>query len=92
MGLVIIKLIGKNSRYKRFIQCWKPISLLNVDLKIISKVLSEKLKKVLPSLISLQQTADVKNRYICKSGRLISDIIKIANITKTEGFLITIRH
>ena len=56
------------------------------------EVLSEKLKKVLPSLISLQQTADVKNRYICKSGRLISDIIKIANITKTEGFLITIRH
>ena len=92
MGLIIIKLIGKNNRYKRFIQYWKSISLLNVDLKIISKVLSEKLKKVLPSLISLQQTADVKNRYICKSGRLISDIIKIANITKTEGFLITIRH
>ena len=36
----IIKLIEKNDRYKRFIQIWRPISLLNVDLKIISKALS----------------------------------------------------
>ena len=41
-------------------QNWKPISLLNVDLKIISKALSEKLKKDLPDLISSQQTAYVK--------------------------------
>ena len=48
----IIKLIEKKDRDKRFIQNWRPISLLNVDLKIISKALSEKLKKVLPDLIS----------------------------------------
>ena len=63
--------------------------MLNVDLKIISKALSEKLKKVLPDLISSQQTAYVKNRHIGESGRLISDIIEIAKIRKTEGFLAT---
>ena len=41
----IIKLIGKKDGDKRFIKNWRPISLLNVDLKIISKALSEKLKK-----------------------------------------------
>ena len=85
----IIKLIEKKDRDKRFIQNWRPISLLNVDLKIISKALSEKLKKVLPDLISSQQTAYVKNRHIGECGRLISDIIEIAKIKKIEGFLVT---
>ena len=52
---------NSKDRDKRFIKNWGPISLLNVDLKIISKALSEKLKKVLPDLISSQQTAYVKN-------------------------------
>ena len=40
----IIKLIEKKDRDKRFIQNWRPISLLNVDLEILSKALLEKLK------------------------------------------------
>ena len=63
--------------------------MLHVDLKIILKSLSEKLKKVLPDLISTQQTAYVKNRHIGESGRLISDIIEIAGLKKLEGFSVT---
>ena len=59
----------KKDRDKRFIKNWRPISLLNVDLKIISKALSEKLKEVLPDLISSQRRAYVKNRQIGQSGR-----------------------
>ena len=62
---------------------------MNVDSKIISKALSEKLKEVLPDLISSQQTAYVKNRHIGESGRLISDIIEITKIRKIGGFLVT---
>ena len=43
------------------------ISLLNVDLKIISKALSDKLKEVPPHLISSQQMAYVENRHIGES-------------------------
>ena len=39
----IIRLIEKKDKGKRFIINWRTISLLNVDLKIISKTLSEKL-------------------------------------------------
>ena len=60
--------------------------MLNVDSKIISKALSEKLKEVLPDLISSQQTAYVKNRHIGESGRLISDITEITEIRNAECF------
>ena len=85
----IIKLIEKKDRGKRFIKNWRPISLLNVDSKIISKVLLEKLKEVLPDLISLLQTAYVKIRHIGESGRLISDMIEITKIRDIKGFLVT---
>ena len=62
---------------------------MNVDLKIKSKALPEKLRKVLPDLISSQKTVYVKNRHFGESGRLISDIIEIAKIKKMDAFLVT---
>ena len=62
---------------------WKtarPLSLSNVDLKIISKPFSEKLKEVLPDLISSQQTAYLKSRHVGERERLISGIIEITEI------------
>ena len=86
----VIKLIEKKDKDKRFIKNWRPISLLNVDYKIISKALASRLKKVLPNLISPQQTAYVENRFIGESGRLIADIIEITDILNKEGFLVTV--
>ena len=76
---VIIKLIEKKDRDKRFISNWRPISLLNADSKIISKVLSEKLNKM----------AYVKNRHVGENRRLISDVIEITEMKNIEGFLVT---
>ena len=70
----VIKLIEKKERDKRFIKNWRPISLLNVDYKIIAKALATRLKETLPKLISFQQTAYVRNRFIGEGGRPISDI------------------
>ena len=86
----IIKLIEKKDRDKRYIKNWRPISLLNVDTKIISKALSERLKNVLSSLISTQQTAYSKNRSIGEGGRLISNIVNICDCNNIGGYLVTI--
>ena len=85
----VIKLIVKKDRAKRFVKNWRPISLLNVDTKILSKSLAEKMKNVLPELISSNQTAYVKNRCISESGRLISDVIEMYDILDISGYLVT---
>ena len=42
----IITLIEKNRKDKRLIRNWRPISLINVDAKIISNVLAKRLKRL----------------------------------------------
>ena len=59
-------------------------------MKIISKVNSTRIKGVLPYLISSNQTAYVKNRFISESGRVISDILELTKTLALEGFLVTI--
>ena len=86
----VIKLHEKKDRDKKLIKNWRPISLLNTDLKIFSKALAAKLKSVLPSLITSQQTAYVQNRYIGEAGRLISDILDISDKLSVDGYLVTV--
>ena len=64
--------------------------MLNTDLKILSKALAGKLKSVLPSLITAQQTAYIQNRYIGEAGRLISDILGISDKLSIDGYLVTV--
>ena len=61
---------------------------MNIDAKRLSKVLAERLKKILPSLISKTQTAYVKGRFI--SDRLISDILEMSDNLKIKGFLMSL--
>ena len=42
----VIKLIEKKDTDQRYIKRWRPMSLLNVNTKIISKALAVKLKKL----------------------------------------------
>ena len=76
----IIKLLEKRYKDKRVLKNWHPISLLNVDLKILSKALASRIKPVLPSLIKYNHTAYLSNRIISEGGRMISDIIEISDI------------
>ena len=70
---VIVLLYKKGSRAE--IKNWRPISLLNVDYKILSKVLAERLKSVLPEIIHYDQRGCVPGRYIGENIRLIDDLL-----------------
>ena len=90
---VAIKLIEKKDCDKRFAKKWlkkRPISWLNVDVKLISNVVSNRIKNLLPNLISNNQNAYVANRFISEVGRLISDFLEMTYILNVEGYLLKI--
>ena len=65
-------------------------SLLNLELKIIRKVLAVKLKQVLPVLISRGQTAFINWGFIGESERLIPEVIEAIDIENLSGYLISV--
>ena len=86
----IIKLLEKPNKDKRYVANWRPISLLNFDLKIISKSVAARLKNVLGKLIDAKQTAYVKERFIGESGRLTDDVLKVCDMHMLSGYLLTV--
>ena len=80
----VIKLIKKKKKKfnKRYIQNWRPISLFSVDVKLISEALAEHLKHVLPKMISPNQNANIKNRFMSEEGMLISDLLEMSEVLK----------
>ena len=64
------------------------ISLLSVDVKIISKALSKRLKNVLLSLISDNQSAYVDGRFNSEGGSLIADVVQTTDVLKLNGILV----
>ena len=86
----IITLIEKRGKDRCFIENWRPISLLNVDAKIMSKVIAARIKDVLPNIIHNNQTGYVKDRYIGETVRSLLDIMEFTDIENIPGLLIFI--
>ena len=55
----VITLVPKKGD-RSVLRNWRPISLLNIDYKIISKALADKLSKVMSTVISSDQTCSVR--------------------------------
>ena len=85
----VITLLEKSGKDRALLENWRPISLviilvstLNVDTKIMSKVIAPRVKKVLPSIIHYNQTGYVKDRFI---GEAIHSIFNIMDFTAKEN-------
>ena len=83
----IITLIEKKDRDRRLIKNWRPISLVNVDVKIGSKAIAKRLEKVLPYVVHHDQNAFVKGRTIFDAVRTISDIMDYTEMKGYEGIM-----
>ena len=88
-NLGIIKLSPKSGDLE-LIENWRPISLLNVDYKIISKTIANRLKNVLEKIISPEQYCGVPNRSIINCNNSIRDIVNYVRENNLKAGLLNL--
>ena len=86
----VITLIEKKGKDRSYIENWRPISLVNVDTKVMSKVIATRIKNVLPNIIHHNQTGYVKDRYIGETIRSVFDIMDFTAKKSIPGLMIFI--
>ena len=67
----VISLVPKEDSDLELLNNWRPITLLNLDYKIMSKVIARRIERVLPLLVCSDQSGFVKGRYIGQNVRLL---------------------
>ena len=83
----IITLFEKKGKDRSYLENWRPISLINVDAKIASKVIAARIIKVIPEIIHSNQTGYVKGRFLGEAARSIIDIMDYTKSQSIPGFL-----
>ena len=70
----MINLLEKKGKDKRHIDNWRPISLINVDVKIASKALAKRLESILPEIVHhiIRTVLYRENQYLTPLGQLMT--------------------
>ena len=83
-----ITLIPKGDVNLTDLKNWRPITLLNVDYKLLSKVLAKRMELLLPKLIHTDQTGFINGRYIGQNIRLLCHIMELSGTKKSQGIFL----
>lgn len=84
----LITCIPKEGKSKFLLKNWRPITLLNVDIKIASAALANRIKPFLKHIVSETQQGFIKGRYIGECTRLIYDLIEKVEEEDIPGLLL----
>ena len=84
----VITLLPKKDKDHLLIKNYRPITLLNVDYKILAKCLANRIKRVIYGLIHPDQSGFLKGRNIGNNVRLILDLIEHSHTNEIPGAII----
>ena len=80
----IIKLLFKKNNREE-LKNYRPISLANIDYKLLANVSASRLHTVIGKLVSPEQTAYIRGRYIEENVRLLLDVIEYTKEKQIDG-------
>lgn len=85
----VITLLPKPGKDKRHIDNLRPITLLNVDYKLFTIVLANRLKMGIDQIISESQSGFIKDRSIHNNIRLVLDLLDYNDLIEGlyKGFI-----
>ena len=86
----VITCIPKEGKDRQYIGNWRPISLLNTDIKIASAALANRLRPVLPFIISDTQKGFMKDRFMGENTRLLYDLMHYLEENNKTGLLLLV--
>lgn len=89
-GLGRVVLLPKEDADSADPKSWRPITLLNVDFKILTTVLGRRLRDALPHIVSPQQTSCVPGRSVFMSLTLVKDLLAYVNSRKMSGVVLSL--
>ena len=89
MQQAIITLIQEKGDLNK-LKYWRPISLLCLDYKILTKILANRLKNILQTIISQEQTCSIPQRTILNNLFLIRDTRKLTKENNTKLYILKI--
>ena len=81
-------LLPKKNKDRNKVSSLRPISLLNVLYKLITKMLATRMRCVIEKLINPDQTGFIKGRYIGENVRLIIDTLQAASAKQLPGLIV----
>ena len=84
----LIRLLPKRDKNPLFVSSWRPICLLDVDFKVLTKVFSLRLAASLPDLIHPDQKGFVPHRTIHENLMDLQSIIADVENNNSKGMLI----
>ena len=83
---IITLLLKKGDRCD--LKNYRPLSLTNIDYKIIAFIFANRLQRVVDRLIGNEQSAYIKGRYIGENARIILDIFDHCTDNNSKGVLL----
>ena len=78
--LSFITLICKDDNKHFDMKAYRPISLMNIDVKILSKLFCNRICSVIDTIIDLDQTCGIKGRSIIDNAHLLRNIEDYVNL------------
>lgn len=89
LEIATITLFPKPGKNKQKCDSYRPLSLLNADYKVLSKLIAHRLEDIIPKIIHPDQTGFVKNRHASDNVRRLLHMVETAQKNETPMLIIS---